>query len=348
MSKLRDLLYFDFEKASSIWSQLQWGQLEKMSITSEEGAEQQVAAGLGIPNVAEAKLQIGEGEKRTIIETRILHHDLLNRIEAFLSSAGLIVNLDELSASESSPDLIREAIGQIPYIVAQGWSTFEDYSYILYISERFNKLIQFINRSVIENIKDSPEYQEAFRQIEEKKNQIKKIPDRNQRAKASSELQKMENSVNQLLGSPIGQIDEWILDGVKLWINTFLPSRINFRVYPFSNCPSFQILCNLKRDSFVDQDLEHLLYGYGTRPNVQLSIFGLITSIPAKSNELFDPLSEFDEQGELSDEMSFEKAFRNIFAAMIGLENFTKYSRYPNITVHPIAVYREFTLPEPQ
>jgi hypothetical protein len=73
---IRDLLYFDFEKASSIWSQLQWGQLEKISITSEESLETQIGGGLGIPKVAEANLQIGEGEKKTIIETRILHHDL--------------------------------------------------------------------------------------------------------------------------------------------------------------------------------------------------------------------------------------------------------------------------------
>lgn len=40
---LRDILYFDFEKASSIWSQLQWGKLEEFSVTTEESTDQRLA-----------------------------------------------------------------------------------------------------------------------------------------------------------------------------------------------------------------------------------------------------------------------------------------------------------------
>jgi len=46
----------------------------------------------------------------------------------------------------------------------------------------------------------------------------------------------------------------------------------------------------------------------------------------------------------MTKEMIFEKAFRGMFGGMDGLENFVKYSRYPNITVHPIAVFRPFNL----
>lgn len=345
MPKVRDLLYFDFEKASSIWSQLQWGRPEKISVTSEESADRQVGAGLGIPKVAEANLQVGEGEKRTILETRILHHDLLNRIEAFLSSDGLVVNLnDVLDVSVASPEDIRAAIGHIPYVVAQGWSVIEDYKRILHIAERFDDIAAFIGRSATENIRKNPEVQEIESAIEERKKAVKAIKDRNRKAVERDKLQALERELNQMLESQITKIDDWVLDGIKDWINTFLPSRINFRVYPFLNCPSFQILCNLKRDSFVDQDLEHLLYGYGTRPNIPLSIFGLITSIPNKDGELFDPMSEFVEgDDDMSKEMSFEQAIRGMFGALDGLEDFAKYSRYPNITVHPIAVFRSFS-----
>jgi hypothetical protein len=345
MPQIRDLLYFDFEKASSIWSQLQWGHPEKIAVTTEENIAKQVATGLGIPKVAEANFQIGEGEKRTILETRILHHDLLNRIEAYLSSAGLVINLSgAISPDESSPEVIRATIGQIPFVVATGWSVIEDYRRILSIAERFNDLIEFISQSAIEGIKKKPEYQELARVIEESKQNVRSITDRNKKALAKAKMQKLEDELNKMLESQVSKVDDWILDGIKHWITTFLPSRINFRVYPFTNCPSFQILCNLKRDSFVDQDLEHLLYGYGTRPNIPLSIFGLITSIPPAGGELFDPLSEFDEHGELSNEMAFERAIRGIFGAMDGLEDFAKYSRYPNITVHPIAVFQAFPI----
>jgi hypothetical protein len=107
----------------------------------------------------------------------------------------------------------------------------------------------------------------------------------------------------------------------------------------FPECTSFQVLCNLKRECFIDSDLEHLLYGYGNRPNVKLAVFGLITSIPAIGGSTFDPLREFSERTNLSPEEAFEHAFRAVFGAMDGLEAFVRYSRYPNITVHPLAVW---------
>jgi hypothetical protein len=347
--QVRDILYFDFEKASSIWSQLQWGQLEKISVTSEESTDHKLGAGLGIPNLADVKLNVGEGEKRTILETRILHHDLLNRIESLLSSAGLVTNINQaLTSSESSIENIHGAIGETPYIIATGSSVIEDYQRIFSISEKFNDLAKFIGRSAMEGVKSNPEYLEIEKTINELKEASKSIADRNKKAQAKAQIHTLENNIEKMLQSQVSSVDQWILDGVKLWITTFMPTRINFRVYPFPSCPSFQVLCNLKRDSFVDQDLEHLLYGYGTRPNIPLAIFGLITSIPPKSGEIFDPLIEFEDNADMSKEMIFEKAFRGMFGAMDGLENFVKYSRYPNITVHPIAVFRPFNIKSEQ
>ena len=343
--RVRDILYFDFEKASSIWSQFQWGQLEKFSIASEELTDAKINAGVGIPNIAEVKLNVGEGEKRTILETKILHHDLLNRIESFLSSIGLVVNLNkEVVAGEETIESIHEILQDKPYIIASGSSVIEDYQRILLISEKFNDLSKFIGTSAMENIKKSSEYQQIEATIDEKKKALKLIKDPNEKAKAKAQITALAKTIDQMLQSQISGVDQWILDGIKLWISTFMPNRINFRVYPFPSCPSFQVLCNLKRDSFVDQDIEHLLYGYGTKPNLPLSIFGLITSIPLKSGSSFDPLSEFEGITNLSNEMVFEKAFRGMFGALEGLENFVKYSRYPNITVHPIAVFRSFSL----
>ena len=95
-----------------------------------------------------------------------------------------------------------------------------------------------------------------------------------------------------------------------------MSSRINFRVYPFTNCPSFQVLCNLKRDCFVDSDLEHLMYGYGNRPNVPLAVFGLVTSLPPEDDPAFDPLAEFETDEALPERVAFEKAFRKMFGAI--------------------------------
>lgn len=101
----------------------------------------------------------------------------------------------------------------------------------------------------------------------------------------------------------------------------------------------------VSRTGFVHialKTLEHLLYGYGNRPNVALTVFGLITSIPTDAKPTFDPMKEFEGLSELSESMALEKGFRNAFIGLEAMEGLVRYSRYPNVTVHPIAVYRSF------
>lgn len=341
-SQIRDILYFDFEKASSIWSQFQWGQIKEFSVDSEDTSTNNAGLEIGIPNLVKAKLNLQEGEKRRILETRILHHDLLNRIISLLTTSDLIINLnDSISSVESSPEKIREVIQNHPYIIAEGWSVFEDYQKILLISEKFNELAKFIGMCAIENYKKGSDYLIIKDQLIEAKTSLKKLKDPKEIAKQKSIINELENSINKNLDNNKG-VEEWILNGIRLLIKTYMPTRINFRVYPFTECPTFQILCNLKRESFVDQDFDHLLYGYGNQPNIPLTIFGLITSIPEKNGIVFDPMSEFKNCENVTGEANIEEAFRNLFIAINSLENFTRYSRYPNITIHPIAVFRSF------
>jgi hypothetical protein len=179
-------------------------------------------------------------------------------------------------------------------------------------------------------------------QIEAKRQEIKEIKDRNQKTLETTKLKALESQVEKALANATttAGLEQWLLDGIKQWIDTFMPDRINFRIYPFDNIPSFQVLCNLKRDCFVDQNLEHLLYGYGNRPNVPLAVFGLITSIPPKEKSSFNPLAEFSDNN--SPDIAYERVFREIFGAMENFESIVRFSRYPNITIHPIAVFREF------
>jgi hypothetical protein len=345
--KIRDLLYFDLDKASSILSQFEWGLIEQIAITQDETDGQSGRAKAGIPQVAEIEFGADKQKKQSIFETKKLHHDVLNRIESQLSQADLVVDLtSSLEKDETSPDRIREVIGNKPYIKAQGWSVIEDYQRIMSIINRLNDLIGFIGQSQVETVKQNPEFVALQAQIETKRREIKQIKDRNQRAVETTKLKAIESQMETTLASvkKVSGIEQWQLDGIKQWIDTFMPSRINFRIYPFENLPSFQILCNLKRDCFVDQNLEHLLYGYGNRPNVPLAVFGLITSLPPKEKPTFNPMTEFDDN--TSSDVAFEKGLRGIFGVMEQFESFVRFSRYPNITIHPIAVFREFTASE--
>jgi hypothetical protein len=343
--QLRDLLYLDFDKAASIWSQVEGGLRERVSITHDAGNGQRVGVRFGIPKVAEAELGVDYAGKRSILETRILHHDILNRIDDVLTASDLIVDINStVDGSEVDVAQIRQAIGDVPYLKATGDSVIEDYQRIFNISERFNEIAKFVVDCGMQSIKNSQEYVELQTQLQSAKSEIRKIKDHHQRSLQSQHVQEFEQLLKNLTPEQIS-VEKWLLDGIKLWISTFAPNRINFRVYPFPSCPSFQVICNLKRDCFVDQDPEHLLYGYGNRPNVQLSVFGLLTSIPPRTATLFDPMAEFSNpEEEQNEQIGFERAFRGLFGALDGMEALMRYSRYPNVTMHPIAVYRSFEL----
>jgi hypothetical protein len=343
---IRDLLYLDFEKAASIWSQFDEGLLQSESITLETEKSGAAGAKVGIPGLAEANLGADYLHKRATLQSRTLHHNILNRVESRLAEVGLVADLsEEMSANESSPEKVRATIGDRPYVRASGPSVLEDYNRVLAITEQFNKMAEFIARSGQEAVKKTPAYQELEADLSALRKAIGSIPDRNQKAIQKNRLKTLEDTVQEMTKPSLAGVDQWVLDGVQLWVRTFMSSRINFRIYPFSNCPSFQVLCNLKRECFVDDDLEHLLFGYGNRPNVSMAVFGLITSMPSSEPNAFDPMQEFADSPSLSEKAGFEKGFRSMFGAMEEMEGFVRYSRYPNITVHPIAVYRSFLRP---
>lgn len=182
-----------------------------------------------------------------------------------------------------------------------------------------------------------------------------------QRARLQRELREQEKVLERLLDQAVGPSsppDEWIIEGLRLWIQVFFPDRITVRLFPFEDRPEFQLLGNLKRGSFVDADVGNLLFAYGTQPNIKLTLVGLVTSIPAEKGRPFDSLAGFPEvradlDREVDEDSStvdladgepdlagFEKGFRSLFNALDGLDAFSRFARYPNITVYPLAVYR--------
>jgi hypothetical protein len=297
---LRDLLYFDFHKAASIWSQFEEGLLERVSVTEDSGKDRAAGTKFGLPGVAEANLGVDYLQKRSILQSKTLHHDLLNRVEKRLLQAGLVTDLGEVvKAGETRPEAIRTAIGDRPYLRAEGASFLEDYRRIVAIAAKFNEVIAFVGRASLETAKASPAYVELQKLIEDQEKSADRGSDRNERALKRDQAKQMRRQLDALLKPQLKPVEKWLIDGVDLFVNTFMPNRINFRIYPFEQCPSFQVLCNLKRDCFVDSDLEHLLYGYGNRPNVSLAVFGLITSLPPKEAQSFNPMKEFEDDPEL-------------------------------------------------
>jgi hypothetical protein len=334
---IRDLIYLDFEKATTLWSQLD-GSGDASGDATRDGRNARILRGSERAANA-AGMYVDD---RSIIESALLYRDLLETIESGLASHSLLADINELVPSnETNSRTVRSALGDTPYVRAEGWSTIEDYQRILSIADHFNEIIDFIGKAEIQSVRNTEGFQELQRALEEAKAAINAQTDRNQKAIAKTKLQNAERQIAEMLRPGITPIEAWLLEGIQKWIAIFMPNRINLRIYPFTECPTFQVICNLKRECFIDQNIEHFHYGYGNRPNVPLTVLGLVTSVPPEGAPVFDPMKEFESLAETTERIIFEKIFRSLFNMMGEIESFVKHARYPNITVHPIAVFRQ-------
>lgn len=345
-SPIRDFIYFDFAKAASIFSQISGGFITEMEARAEETKDERNVRKYALPFF---KPEFGgiQTEKTTLLESRVLHHDLYTRIEQFLFNQGYAVDFSsDFNIEDVKKGVLHDKLGDKFYIKAEGWGVIEDYQRLKGLAQKLNNINAFIKQCASYSLEKTPESQELRTLISQKKGEVLAIQDRNKRKVEESKLKKLESKLYEEVREKTGLkgVDDWLLDGIVDFIDTFMPGRINLRLYPFEEESSFHILANLKRDAFVDTDMENVLFAYGTRPNVRLTVFGLITSIPSSKGAPFDPMREFEteakESSKTDDKVAFEKGFRGVFQAYEGIEQMVRFSRYPNITIYPIAVYR--------
>ena len=138
-------------------------------------------------------------------------------------------------------------------------------------------------------------------------------------------------------------LDEMFVERVKTFLDTFTPNRLNFRLAPFDSFPEFQILSNLKSEYLVNGDFENVIYTYGSRPNIKLTVFGVITSCPHEIDQRVNLNDEFLPFGddELDEAANFDKVFRNVFTSFEDFEKIFFVPSFPKIAVSPIGIYRE-------
>jgi hypothetical protein len=333
---LRDILYFDFEKAASLISQLKDGLLKEKSESSESSKDQRNIRKYDLLKVMDTEFGGIQSEKKAILETKVLHHDLLVRLEEFLTEEGFASDINNLSSDIKISEVsdIHNAISETPYIKAEGWCAFEDFETLYEATQYFNRLLSFIKRSEF-----SAKYQidTLKATLDEMESTASKKSPKLKEARA--EFKATERKIEEEIGRSL--LDEKLFEGIREWIDAFIRGRLNLRVCPFENIPDFEVIANLKRECFVDDNLTHLMYGYGSTPNVKLCVLGLTTSVPPKDNELkFDFYRDTIDHDEDSEVETIERAFRRIFPALHGMEKFTTFHRYPRVIIHPIAVYR--------
>jgi len=339
--QLREIVYFDSDKAVSLISQSQLGVLKEVTTQKNETHGQKSNLGLTLASLFSGGLSREKTKSNATVERKEIFHDLLVRVENVLREKQLIADFSELVLpDDTTVDGIRTLLGEKPFIKSKGHCFIEDFSRIDRFSKILNKQIDFINRSNISNDPNNEIFTKLSNEIKKIERNLERTRNPNDRFVKEIELRDKYDEISSFTN--LEKVDQWKLDGISYWIDTYLKDRLIFRIIPFVGCPSFQIICNLKRISITDKDIDYLITSYGTKPNLPFSVLGLITSKPSNQKSNFNPLDEFAGDVEMDKIKTFEKALRNMFPALEGMESFTRFSRYPNITVEPIAIFRDF------
>lgn len=333
MKSIKDLIYFDYDKAKSLHSQLSGGLLQEITraVENEDGSDTKV--GIDI-KVFKAESGVNDKEKTIKTERIEVFHELLNDVENELKCNGILKDLNsEFNTS------FNDFLGKVPnftYVKASGWCTFENYERLKTVLENFNEIQRLIYSSVLQ---ESPEIIELKKQIDDKRKSLKRAHNQ----KEINDLKIIEKKFDRLIEekSEASLLDETLVDRMQIFLTTLNPNRLNFRLLPFDNFPEFQIISNLKSQFLVNGTFENTIYTYGSRPNIKLTIFGIITNCPQPKDERTDPGDEFKyvDEIEMSVEKVYDKVFRGVFSAMEGLEKFFDVY-YPKVSVSPIGIYR--------
>lgn len=340
--ELRDLIYFDVEKASSLLSQFKEG-LPTEITESEEASGSATGRLSGSLGMIGGEIGGSNTSREGRVQKKILHHDILRRIEDLLFSHEFALDLNKAAeGTDVDGEVLRELIEGVGYVRAEGSVSIEDYNRLQQLAGRFEFIADFINRNNRYTLKQSEEYQKQKNKIEDLKSQIEEIDDRNERARMNKVVDSKEKKISQIiegLSETVEKPEEWILEGIRKWVDIFNPNQTHLRLSPFPSNQSIELISNLKEDCLFDDNKRHMIFSYGGRPNLDLTMIGLVTSVPSKKESSFSP-SELA-RDKKDDAEGFELAFKNMFGALDNLDSFSEFSNYPNIKVYPIAVYRK-------
>lgn len=341
---LYDYIYIDLDKVVSVYSQLTGGVVELREAVSEATNNQDNKRKYDL-KVFKHEAGGTEQDKQGIKEIIKPYHSFLSELEEELTSKGHMVDLSLPECKSSLKDEnSRKELKNTFCIKVTGQCVLEDYERIKSISEVFPDIVKMINKSNEHTLKNSTEYQSAFEQIVEAEKGLKKITNNNEKTKKRNEIKEAKQILEETLSNTdiVGGIEQWILDALKTWIDSFLKNIINIRIYPNKENTDTHIFGNLKEDCFCDTDSNAFHFTYGSMPTEDITLIGLVTSVPMEKDEVFNPLAEFDKSDEeLDDSQGWEKVLRNLFRGFDGFEQMVRTCRYPRILVYPLLVYRK-------
>ncbi|ADE11376.1 DUF6414 family protein [Sideroxydans lithotrophicus] len=339
--QLYDFIYVDLEKVISIYSQMTGGIVEALERSTENSRSADNKRSYDF-KVLKHDAGGTTNDRSAVKEVIKPHHALLAETEEALATNGYLVDLTDPMVAKSFRDPeFRAQLKETFCIKVRGRAVFEDYERMKKIAADFPEVVKLINKSSESSLFSSPEYIQIKSKLDSAEKALKSIKDRNERSREEQRISDVRRELAKLVASAtkVGMVDQWILDGVKTWIDAFLPGIVNFRVYPNPELPDEHVFGHLKKRCFEDAEFGALHFTYGSFPTENLTMIGVITSVPAEGGETFSPLAEF-EKSDLADYETVENGFRGVFRGFDGMERMVRTSRFPRILVQPLTVYR--------
>ncbi len=338
---LYDFIYVDIDKVGSLYSQLTGGVIESREVNSEKTYSED--------NTRKYDLKIfkldagGTGEDKSASKAVMKpHHSVLTELEEELARRGYLVDLTDVSKTRSLRDNnLRKLLKEKLFIKVHGRAVIEDYERMKSIAQVFPDIVKLINKSGEANVRSSATFLEIEKQTEQLELKIRQTKDRNDRARLEQNLKASKASAADILqmGRALGTIDQWILDGLKTWVDAFLPGIVNLRIYPGNTFVDEHVFGHMKKDCFQDTDPNSFHFTYGSIPTEDLTMVGIVTSVPSEGADSFTPLVEFEKET-LAGQESIEKAFRGVFRGFDGIDQMIRTCRFPRVLVQPLTVYR--------
>lgn len=337
---LYDYIYVDLDKVVSVYSQMTGGVVEALERSSENATTSDNKRQYDF-RVFRHDVGGTDSDKTTSKATIKPHHALLKELEEALIAGGYLLDLNSQGESMSLRDVdFRSQLKNTFCIKVRGRVLVEDFERIKGVGASFPEIMRFVNKSKESTTLSSAAYIQVSEQLVSAESHIASIKDKNLRSKEQQRIKELRGQLaNMVRSSQSESVEKWVLDGMNAWIDAFLPGIVNFRVYPFTDRPEEHIFGHLKKQCFEDQNTTSFHFTYGSFPTEEMTMIGIVTSVPLEGGETFSPLGEFEKQ-DLADYESVENGFRGVFRGFDGLEQMIRTCRFPRILVNPIMVYR--------
>ncbi len=341
---LYDYLYVDTKKIISVYSQLT-GEVVFSKDSTYETASYTDTDNKKKYDFKVFKHDVGSAteDKQRVKEYIKPHHSLFREFEEELLNQGHMIDLSNKDTAEKIHDeKFRSKLKETFCVKVTGRCVIDHYERMKKASEAFPNIATLINQSNKATVKSTDAYKELLEQIHIKESEIAKIKDRNARNLQMAALKEKKKKSAKLLeeASNVTTVEPWLLDGLQTWIDTFLLGIINLKVYPLADQMDVQVFGNLKKENFIDTDTSSFHFTYGSVPTEEITMIGIITSVPNEEGSGFNPNEEFQD-GKISEKATVERGFRSVFRGFDAFEQMVRTCRYPRVLVHPLLVYRE-------